>query len=177
MSVPIVLGPPPEFGSGGTPPPVASDPMTVATWRFTIDTGSSELFAVEPAHLARSLAIGVVFPPALLLFYAKVGVKLLARRKLERGTLVSRSASTSAEREQRQLLYSQRWRRDDPVVQLPPGVKSEKSYTVTTGIEQSRSLELSRSLGVKTASPRSLSSSVRRFVVEFSERRPSCRAC
>ena len=38
----------------------------------------------------------------------------------------------------RALIYSQLWQRDDPITQLPPGVTSEKSYTVTTGIEQYR---------------------------------------
>jgi hypothetical protein len=166
MSTAIILGPPPEFSSDGTPPPVFSDPMIVATWGFSIDTASSELSDVKPARVNYWPRTGTVGAVALLspvlvpAAAAAVGAKLLARRGSQRAAPVRESVKSTAEREPRQLVYSQRWRRDDPIVQLPPGVTSEKSYTVTTGIEHSRTREISQSLGMNTASPVEFSASL-----------------
>jgi hypothetical protein len=50
--------------------------------------------------------------------------------------------------EERLLIYTKNWEREDPVVQLPPGVSMEKSFTQTVGLSKSVQEELSASLGV-----------------------------
>jgi len=51
--------------------------------------------------------------------------------------------------EVRQVVYSQAWGRDDPIVQLPPGATHEQSYSVTFGISETQTRELAQSLGLK----------------------------
>jgi hypothetical protein len=57
----------------------------------------------------------------------------------------------------RRLVYSQRWRRDDPVMQLPPGVSQERQFSVKTGISETHSRELARWLGLRAGQFVSLS--------------------
>jgi hypothetical protein len=51
--------------------------------------------------------------------------------------------------EMREVVYSQAWERDDPIVQLPPGATHEQSYSMTCGISETQTRELTRSLGLK----------------------------
>jgi hypothetical protein len=50
--------------------------------------------------------------------------------------------------ELRRLVHSVRWRRSDPVTQLPPGATDELMYSITTGLSVERSRTLANSLGV-----------------------------
>jgi hypothetical protein len=54
----------------------------------------------------------------------------------------------SANKEIRQLAHSVRWRRKDPVTQLPPDATHEMTYTVTTGLSIEHSQALGESLGL-----------------------------
>jgi hypothetical protein len=51
-------------------------------------------------------------------------------------------------RELRRLVHYVRWRRKDPVTQLPPGSTQEMMHSVTTGLSVERSQELAGSLGL-----------------------------
>jgi hypothetical protein len=51
--------------------------------------------------------------------------------------------------EMREVVYSPAWQRDDPIVQLPPGATHEQSYSMTCGISETQTRELTRSLGLK----------------------------
>jgi hypothetical protein len=50
--------------------------------------------------------------------------------------------------ELRRLVYSARWQREDPVVQLPPGSTHEMTHSVTTGLSVEHSQMLAKSLGL-----------------------------
>jgi hypothetical protein len=87
----------------------------------------------------------------------------LASRKVRsalRDHFRSLGSTTAAEPEHRKLVYSQRWHRDDPIVQLPPGAATEKSYTVTIGVDEVHAEKLSSSLGIKAPGPAGLSASL-----------------
>lgn len=51
-------------------------------------------------------------------------------------------------RELRRLVHSVRWRRDDPVIRLPPGSTSGMTCSSTTGLSIERSMTLANSLGI-----------------------------
>lgn len=57
------------------------------------------------------------------------------------------------EPEIREAVYSQAWRREDPIVQLPPGASSEISLSTTYGVSETQARELSRSLGLQLGAP------------------------
>jgi hypothetical protein len=67
--------------------------------------------------------------------------------------------------------YSRFWRRDDPVIQLPPGTNAEVASSIRTGLTAERSLEVARSLGAsaKGLSP-ALSSKTSSKVAVLEER-------
>jgi hypothetical protein len=50
--------------------------------------------------------------------------------------------------ELRRLVYATRWKRKDPVTQLPPGSVHEMTYSVTTGLSIEHSETLAKSLGM-----------------------------
>lgn len=52
-------------------------------------------------------------------------------------------------KEIRRVVHYARWKRKDPVTQLPPGGVQEISYTVTTGLSTEHSQILARSLGLE----------------------------
>jgi len=53
------------------------------------------------------------------------------------------------QRELRRFVHYVRWRRSDPVIQLPPDAIQESSYSITTGLSIERSQMLAKSLGVQ----------------------------
>jgi hypothetical protein len=55
---------------------------------------------------------------------------------------------TTGHEELRRVVHSARWRRQDPVIQLPPGATHEVTHSVTTGLTAERSQTLSRALGL-----------------------------
>jgi hypothetical protein len=57
----------------------------------------------------------------------------------------------------RRLVYSQYWRREDPILQLPPGAEEKVSVSLMSGMTEMRSREFSSSLGFKTTTPVELS--------------------
>jgi hypothetical protein len=50
--------------------------------------------------------------------------------------------------ELRRLVHSVRWRREDPVIKLPPGSTSEMTFSRTIGLSVERSMTLANSLGL-----------------------------
>jgi hypothetical protein len=67
--------------------------------------------------------------------------------------LIARTWSTNGgrvprPRELRRVVHSVRWRRQDPVIQLPPGATHEATHSITTGLTIERSMQLARSLGI-----------------------------
>jgi hypothetical protein len=54
--------------------------------------------------------------------------------------------------EKREVVYTQAWRRDDPIVQLPPGATKAHQIELTYGITESQTEELAQSLGFNIGS-------------------------
>lgn len=142
----VVLGDPPSFGSNGTWPPISTRPVVIASAVFQTASRPSQASGDYQATLARrsfinpttkavaGTASGVLFWPA--------GVAIL-------GYVTVKKIRAGKNRETREVVYSQAWQRDDPVVQLPPGATHEQSYSMTCGISETQTRELTRSLGVK----------------------------
>src|SRR4051794_24095880 len=152
MSVGLRIGSPPEFGPGGTRPALYSEPLVISESMFTVKVAGSDVElvgvqraavkALPPVIAGLTVSGAVVAAPVLLAVVPVVaGVALWKRKALE----------------ERQLVHSQMWRRDDPVVQLPPGASEERTVSLTVGIERSRTRELGAALGVKPSSPAALS--------------------
>ena len=176
MSRAIVLGSPPEFGKDGSPPPVWSQAVVVSTKTFVVDGDTLDSSHIPPtttrvstgksgggragtmAGATGAMAGAVVLGPVGFVVGAGLLAAAAGRKRHHRRNGSKRGPEH--EPEVRMLIYSQLWQRDDPIVQLPPGAAQEKSYTVTTGIEQAHTRELARSLGLKTCDAVALSASL-----------------
>lgn len=55
--------------------------------------------------------------------------------------------------ELRRIIHYIRWRREDPVTQLPPGLTTEITHSVTTGLSVEHSQSLASSLGLSIETP------------------------
>ena len=93
--------------------------------------------ALSPTGKAVAGVVGVVVYP--------LGIAALGRL----GYLAAKKKIAGKAGEVRQVVYSQAWGRDDPIVQLPPGATHEQSYSVTFGISETQTRELAQSLGLK----------------------------
>lgn len=151
-----ILGDPPSFGPNGEWPSLEAPPVVIAEATFT--SASSEAGQVEfnktvqKNTLARAsgAAIGagvaaaagaIVAAPLVAVVASAATVAAIARRR--------RLASAD---ELRQITFSRAWYREDPVVQLPPGVTVAHEYSTTYGVTETQTRELTRSLGLKTGS-------------------------
>jgi hypothetical protein len=129
------LGPPPEFLSDGSWPPLESDSVLLAE-AFTFVEGGCEamnaLLASDhdnlPADLRRARAEAVFQDFA-------------AERHQHESWWPSRGCN-----EIRRITYKSHWRREDPVSQLAPGTSSEKRVRLETGLAASESEQLLASL-------------------------------
>jgi hypothetical protein len=143
----VTLGAPPSFGAGGAWPPLESRPVVIASAMFATAPRSGRasgeyrttltrwsIFSPTTKVVTATLG-GVLFWPAGVVMLGYVAIKKMMR--------------TGKSGEVRQVVYSQVWRRDDPVVQLPPGVTHEQSYSMTCGISETQTRELAQSLGLK----------------------------
>ena len=102
-------------------------------WRLPGHAGPS--FVYQPTTKAVAGTVGgVLFWPTGVAILGYVAVKKIRAGK---------------NRETREVVYSQAWQRDDPIVQLPPGATHEQSYSMTCGISETQTRELTRSLGLK----------------------------
>jgi hypothetical protein len=142
----VALGDPPSFGARGTWPPLGSRPVEVASAVFQTNARSGRADGEYQATLAHRSILspttkavagtvgGIVFWPA--------GVAML-------GYLAVKKMMPGKTGEMREVVYSQSWERDDPIVQLPPGATHEQSYSMTCGISETQTRELTKSLGLK----------------------------
>lgn len=142
----VALGDPPSFGARGTWPPLGSRPVVVASAVFQTAARPGRAEGEYQATLARRSVLspttkavagtlgGVLFWPA--------GVAVL-------GYMAMKKMRPGKAGEMREVVYSQAWERDDPIVQLPPGATHEQSYSMTCGISETQTRELTRSLGLK----------------------------
>lgn len=149
----VVLGDPPPFGAGGAWPPLESRPVVIASAVFHTAVRPGRPSGEYQTTLARWSALkpgtkvaagtlagvaGLVVPIA--------GVTMLGYWAVKK-TL--KKARTEKADEVREVVYSQAWGRDDPIVQLPPGATHEQSFSMTCGISETKTRELAQSLGLK----------------------------
>lgn len=142
----VVLGDPPSFGQNGAWPPISTRPVVIASAVFQTAPRTGRTSGDYQATLARHSFINpttkVVAKTAGGILFWPAGVAML-------GYAVAKKMRTGKTGETREVVYSQSWQRDDPIVQLPPGVTHEQSYSVTCGVSETQTRELTRSLGLK----------------------------
>ena len=73
---------------------------------------------------------------------------LFGRNTAELSDLRDIALESFRAKELRQLVHCVRWRRKDPVIQLPPDASHELAHTVTTGLSLEQSQTLTESLGL-----------------------------
>jgi hypothetical protein len=153
----VALGEPPPFGAGGAWPPLESPAIVVATATFHTAPRPGRASGEYQGTLARwsglstttKVVTGTLAGTAGLVLWpfavtgAVAGLGYMGVKK----TL--RKIRTGKAGELREIVYSQAWGRDDPIVQLPPGAAHEHSYSMTFGISETQSRELGQSLGLK----------------------------
>ena len=135
----------PEFDADGTWPPVTTD-WTPVRWEL-FEAGSSEKLASYARYV-----LWAPFPGELV-----IAAPLLTNINLHEGVLEYHNElrdlpalplGSSPPYELRRLVYAQRWRRQHPVTQSPPGAEHEVTHSVTTGLTAENSKALSRALGL-----------------------------
>jgi len=142
------LGEPPHFGADGRWPPVEGPPTVVSTASFVV-----EFRAAGPPRFAERLDPGersVVAESTLLLGPLGILAWLHYKNKHRAGWTPS---PVPARSEVREVVHTQRWRREDPIVQLPPGASCEHSYTTECGITNRETSELAANLGIDIGAP------------------------
>jgi hypothetical protein len=143
----VVLGDPPAFGSAGAWPPLESQPVVIASAVFQANLypGGRRTReyrdAVAHSSSLNPLLARVIWQSASLISSPSEEFPLTVL-----SLMGMKPKDTS---EFRQVVYSQAWRRDDPIVQLPPGATHKQSYSITSGISEAETSRLARSLGLK----------------------------
>ena len=141
----VVLGNPPPFGAGGAWPPLESSPVIITSAMFYVAPRPGQAggeyrttLVRRSAPTAAKVAVGVTVPI--------VGVGMLGYSAIKKIMKKTKSGDVGQVRE---IVYSQAWGRDDPIVQLPPGAAHEHGYSMTWGISETQTRELAQSLGLK----------------------------
>ena len=158
------IGPPPEFGRDGTPPPITSNPVEIARWDlkqtlFTmIENGLATQRLAEriegPADAGVGRLLATIPLVASIHFQEKKAIKRL---------LQARGASHLKWEEvggwKLHTVYTHYWQREDPTTQLPPGTTTEITLSLRVGLSQEHVHEVATSLGVsgKGSNPLGLS--------------------
>lgn len=155
----------PEFGFDGAWPPVAIDWVPLSWALFLADPSDRDPDSVAGTALSHKLESGLLLRTEDVLgddFLCTDIIEILQRRA-DRASIIKllgRGAfkdlddparipdSPAAHGELRRVVRSTRWRRKDPVTQLPPGVTHEMTHSVTTGLSVEHSQKLADSLGL-----------------------------
>lgn len=166
----LALPPAPEFGPDGSWPPAATDWVPLRwdlfdvacqidrraavahalSWRFGRDEHCDRPLCTENAlnedFLYRSTFAGL---GEVTMFEHRGKLSLV----LDYGKAARDRTKDFDDRyaELRRLVHAVRWRRADPVTQLPPGAAHELTYAITTGLSMESSLRLASSLGLSIA--------------------------
>jgi len=97
-------------------------------------------FCVDPSFVGGSIVCDVSKTGWIRIEGRQGGVREFEVRYVTRNPFYAK--------ELRLLVYSVRWRRKDPVTQLPPGATYEITHTVSTGLSIEHSQTLANSLGL-----------------------------
>jgi hypothetical protein len=147
------IGPPPEFGRDGTPPPIASNPVEIARW----DLNQTLFTMVENGLAAARLADRIEGGASAGLGRAFLAVPFMVRvhfqeKKAIQSWLQVRGASHLNWEKvggwKLHAVYTHSWQREDPTTQLPPGGTTEITLSLRVGLSQEHLHEVATSLGV-----------------------------
>jgi hypothetical protein len=158
------IGPPPEFGRDGSPPPLLSAPVNIADWN--LDESVAEF--LHPRKTEEILSGMPLLADFLVAFGRLTGI--LPERQAKKMPQENTREATTMKRVRRETervglnprmvrnwqlyaVHDKFWQREDPVTQLPPGSSSEITVSLLIGISEERATELARSLGVTGTVP------------------------
>ena len=167
----LALPPAPEFGPDGSWPPAATDWLSLRWDLFDVDCKFDRRAAVAHAlswrfgrdeRLGSPLCTENALSEDFLYQSTFAGLGEVTMFEYRRGRLSLVLDYWKAERDRgkdfddryaelRRLVHAVRWRRTDPVIQLPPGAVHEMTYVITTGLSMESSLRLASSLGLSVA--------------------------
>jgi len=146
----VALGNPPPFGEGGAWPPLESPPVVIASAVFYTalrpGQASGEYRTTLVRRSATTKAVAGTLAGVAGVLVPVAGVGMLGYLAINKIMKKMRSGKAG---EVREIVYSQAWGRDDPIVQLPPGASHEQSYSMMCGISETQTRELAQSLGLK----------------------------
>ena len=174
----LALLPAPEFGPDGTWPPVETEWLPLRWELFDTDVTDPDLGTVVARALSMKFKDYVNDPVQaegalredflheaifakiahIEVFYhgGQVGIVLYLSDSEKEDHIFLRLSDDNtvrtelwAERKElRRLVHAVRWRRKDPVTQLPPGVTNKVTHSITTGLSVEHSQRLANSLGL-----------------------------
>lgn len=130
----VSLGGPPPFGSRGELPPIQGSPQVVARSEFVVV--DNNFIRSDAAAGAATFSVAAAIHPLGFL------IPLVA-------AAAERLRGQEPPKPNRTVTHTQRWRRQDPVLELPPGAEWTRELSISTEITRTQTRELSRSLGLK----------------------------
>jgi hypothetical protein len=166
--------PAPEFGKKGSWPPIATDWLTLRWELFRAATteitafmaarvamleGNDSPLLTEDAmrtdflHEAVFSQSSTVYNDSEFQFNTPRGAVAFNRPPWERASpnwlfRGQGEISFPDKFEIRRLVHAARWKREDPVIQLPPGATHERTHSITKGLSVEHSRKLAESLGM-----------------------------
>jgi len=165
----------PEFGDAGAWPPIATDWLPLRWELFSAETSEWAAFAayfvllvsagrgnnalLEEDALRSDFLRESIFSrsPVTFEYTRRYPFTRDNTRKYDNfnlrieppeGAPLDPVTIPGGENELRRLVYATRWKRKDPITQLPPGSVHEMTYSVTTGLSVEHSETLAKSLGI-----------------------------
>lgn len=158
------IGPPPEFGTGGSSPPVTSAPVEITRWNLnkSVSEFLSQLQDVTPTGQPADIPLGVLAVAIGRTVWAtwrgreakpleirgqQEPLEIWAKRWLEEKD-VRNADWNDVKGWQLYAIYDRFWQRNDPVTQLPPGGSDEVKVSLRIGISKEHADEVARSLGI-----------------------------
>jgi hypothetical protein len=146
------VGPPPEFGEDGSPPPITAAPVEIARWDLnkSVSQFLPELQDAASTNLSNLQLLALVaIQPSFLL--PAIGAILGSRRRHDANVHdanVRASDMSDLKNWPVYAKYDHFWQRKDPVTQLPPGGSDTVTISLRVGISKERTDEIARSLGI-----------------------------
>jgi hypothetical protein len=146
------IGPPPEFGRDGTPPPIASNPVEIARWDLNESLFGIIENGLATARLSNRIDINSTGVGSGLVALALLVPSHFKERKTIKRLLQARGAShldwEKVGNWKLHTVYTHFWQREDPTTQLPPGGTTEITLSLRVGLSQEHVHEVATSLGV-----------------------------
>lgn len=127
---------------------IASHPISDDAWLKDFYTKPSFAKSSVELMLSKDKASISITSEGSALNLSRSRTSLFGRATLELSDLRNFVLEAFRAKELRQLVHCVRWRRKDPVTQLPPDASHELTHSVTTGLSIEQSQTLTESLGL-----------------------------